>query len=202
MAGMSPRRLARRLAWSAAWLLAAVSGLLLAGTAALWVRSQHVSDDVYRVRDVIGDASGTPTATWTPASVVWWDSWEAYAEPHGVNVVHVRFDPQTPYGFREAPGGWRHAVMPAGYWRPGPLVPYATTALQPGARGRQLRVHLPYWTLALLLGAALTAATARLTLGRRRQRRRAGRCVRCGYDLRATPARCPECGATPGRPAV
>ena len=51
----------------------------------------------------------------------------------------------------------------------------------------------PAWALALLL-AAPPALIVRRWLKRRRDARR-GLCLRCGYDLRATPGRCPECGA-------
>ena len=51
---------------------------------------------------------------------------------------------------------------------------------------------MPHWSLALLF-AILPALYLRSTI-RSRRRRRIGHCPRCGYDLRATPERCPECG--------
>jgi hypothetical protein len=45
----------------------------------------------------------------------------------------------------------------------------------------------------LLLFGILPAVAAALSL-RKRRRRRSGRCEVCGYDLRASSERCPECG--------
>ncbi len=60
----------------------------------------------------------------------------------------------------------------------------------------------PLWLI--LLWPVLPASLAMIPLARRilrrmpvRYRRALGRCGRCGYDLRMTPDRCPECGRVP-----
>jgi len=64
------------------------------------------------------------------------------------------------------------------------------------AGDRYREVEVPFW-FAITLTALLPAAFA-YRHARRRQllrRRERGRCIACGYDLRASPDVCPECGA-------
>jgi hypothetical protein len=72
--------------------------------------------------------------------------------------------------------------------RRSPLMPNLTSVSE------EHYLAIPCW-LALLAGALFPAIPA--IYPRLRRRPRPGFCPRCNYDLRATPERCPECGAVP-----
>ncbi len=59
-------------------------------------------------------------------------------------------------------------------------------------RGFGSYCKIPFWPI--LVSTLLLPAVAFRRMLRERKRRRAGLCIQCGYDLRATRDRCPECG--------
>jgi hypothetical protein len=77
------------------------------------------------------------------------------------------------------------------YWSPRTPIPFTA-----GSTYRLIQISL--WPIAALFALfAAPAAAWRLYGARQRaRRRRRGLCPSCGYDLRGTPDRCPECGVT------
>jgi hypothetical protein len=75
------------------------------------------------------------------------------------------------------------------------------TIFDPGRPRVSVRfLGIGYPTLAIATSALPALFLGRIARRQWRQRRnRPGRCRSCGYDLRATPARCPECGTAAGR---
>jgi hypothetical protein len=180
-------------------LCSAVSLLLCAAVCVLWVRSHWQCDDVR-----IG--TGRPYGVF---HVV------ISTQPGQLRVGTCRErlqDPADPDPRRGRRLVWRHGSYPAGPVRPLPGFigrlgfdrdAQRGTGNSLGEQGRMAHftfhtVRLPLWLLAFTF--ALPAAAR--AVSRRRRTTRAGRlaaglCACCGYDLRATPERCPECGHTP-----
>lgn len=68
----------------------------------------------------------------------------------------------------------------------------------PGRPSAYAALSVPRWAVLIVLLAwpTLRVILAAQRARRRSWRRRHHRCVECGYDLRASPAGCPECGVT------
>jgi hypothetical protein len=58
------------------------------------------------------------------------------------------------------------------------------------------RVWTPHWMLALPFVFISVAISGIIGKYRRRRWLRLGSCLNCGYDLRASPSGCPECGSS------
>ena len=91
------------------------------------------------------------------------------------------------YTVRPAPGGESHAALGFVY------LTYVQASPPPACRFTYLAA--PLW-VPLLVSLVMPAAWLRRA--RARARAPAGLCPSCGYDLRASPDRCPECGTFPG----
>lgn len=73
-----------------------------------------------------------------------------------------------------------------------PLIPGSRTNTVAGGYCAFHLVTIPDWALVIVCGLLPARACVASLLRRRAVRR--GACPTCGYDLRATPDRCPECG--------
>ena len=164
-------------------LCAALSLLLCVAVGVLWVRS-------YWVADVVSVAGGPPPPAFSS---------EWYVRSNTGFLCFARND-NSSFGFDTRPLGWTsHSPFPD-FNRPVAQLRKPSFVLGPLSVGgtasptmRHAAVKFPHW-----LPAALTAAAPLLWLrryGRDRRRVTLGLCPTCGYDLRASPTRCPECGA-------
>jgi hypothetical protein len=190
-------------------LAAAASLLLCVATVALWVRSYWCEDDVrwYRVW-----WSETPQGgRWTTYRFVTLISGRGGL---GAKCAVEEFD-YHPHNLTPG-GGIRRDVSvfpaypiidPADPWAGMPVLLhmggfqlcYERNEDPPANRHRSIRLTIPIWFVFCITVLPVTWTAARWRRSRRRER---GQCGVCGYDLRATPDRCPECGAVPAEPAA
>ena len=163
-------------------MLTILSLLLCVACAVLWARSYWRADALQRVA-AGGDGERTVLGLRCGGG--------------GAAIHRTTFwGPTQRYG---PPGNWRRTTSAA---RP---VPYAAGTWphrlgfgHESHRGPDFQwraVIFPMWLPTALFGALPLARAALFVRGRRRMRE--GHCCKCGYDLRATPDRCPECGHAP-----
>ena len=185
-------------------LLAALSLLLLVVVSAAWVRSYRALDQLYGqvwgksfdIRSYGGACTITSSTLYrTRPGVDPRTTVDQAARPF--DLLRKDEPPEFPRNYiarQRWPLGdtdrWQR--RPKMFPRPEGRRWLAYARQGPGLYSSVWYIAVPYWLphLAFALPPSLAAARA----VRRYRSARNGRCVACGYDLRATPGGCPECG--------
>ena len=173
-------------------LLRALSLLLCVAVVALWVRSDRVCDIAVYFRE----------GGWYGRVLSQHGRVTFQAAPHcpfsggGLYLAHT--PAPAAVGFSGAPligsDGVRWEQLTSG-GLPGLISsPLYTIG---GPSRTSANVWVPHWALAAVTAAAPTWRIASLLRSRAHARAKRGLCPSCGYDLRATPGRCAECGTAP-----
>ncbi|HEY7091079.1 MAG TPA: hypothetical protein VH518_23480, partial [Tepidisphaeraceae bacterium] len=155
-------------------LLSAVSLLLCVATVGLWVRSYWVSYALER-SEVGGRAATTIVYSQSGSLGIYHQSFKG---PQGTTSPSSRIDLSEWDSSSFSRPTWH------GFWFERSEVLTASLS-----RRSVLAIAIPHWLVSLSF--AILPSCWLLLQRKRRLLRTAGRCKTCGYDLRATPERCP-----------
>ena len=165
-----------------------MSLVLCMATAVLWVRSYFVADYIEVRKDWKFSAwSDVGTFRLSSSSIV---VEMVNGQGAAIDSFGGPYSQRWDVAGRHAPKSTRRGLglttFGAGPWK---SIISGRLNISVGARGYDL--EFPHWVLVV----ALSIAPAIRVRKRRMVRRAVGEyCSACGYDLRATPDRCPECG--------
>jgi hypothetical protein len=189
-------------------LLSALSLVLFLATAALWVRGLRGGDQfifttggrLWWVMSSRGEVSVICVRRWPrPERFRWVTDDSSYAIP----TVSYTAPPEFGSEWRVAGASGENTEVSTWLDEAGTPVSLAESENRSTRQGGPVHesgmmpcrsVSVPLWMPLVLGGVAPGILLATRVRARRRRRLASGLCPTCGYDLRATPARCPECG--------
>jgi hypothetical protein len=190
----------------ARWVFAvfcALSLLLSIAGALLWARSYSGTDYVARRESVSRNVTEGYRVAWTRGDVRVSRTRDTYYPDHEVDLAEPDAHGVPP------PAHWDHGRLGVGhlgwdalpgqsFWNRLGFHTFDGGMSASFADWQEAGFAFPAWLPVALFALPPLLLVRRIASARRRAR--VGQCRNCGYDLRASPGRCPECGAEPTQP--